>query len=196
MVHRQKWRYRLKSAYDPSRYSKRGNHFDTARATWRCADPQHHLASRRRTVSRQPIDSGVDASIPDPARPRRSLCLRDQQRDQVRRAVHGKTGQDGVPATAAQVCSAISATASLMRRRWPVGRRVFAIGEKPLFEEFEVSGFALAGETAEIVVLGFDYALTYDKLRTAVCAALNGAAVVVTNQDTLTPADIGLEPCS
>jgi len=102
----------------------------------------------------------------------------------------------GVPATAAQVCSAISATASLMRRRWPVGTRVFAIGEKPLFEEFEVSGFALAGETAEIVVLGFDYALTYDELRTAVCAALNGAAVVVTNQDTLTPADIGLEPCS
>jgi 4-nitrophenyl phosphatase len=101
----------------------------------------------------------------------------------------------GVPVTAAQVFCAISATASLMRRRWPVGTRVFAIGETPLFDELEASGFALSGEDAEVVVLGFDYALTYDKLRVAVRAALNGAAVVVTNPDTLTPADSGFEPC-
>ena len=101
----------------------------------------------------------------------------------------------GVPVSAAQIFSAISATASLMRRRWPAGTRVFAIGETPLLEELEASGFALSGESAEVVVLGFDYALTYDKLRTAVRAALNGAAIVVTNPDTLTPADSGFEPC-
>lgn len=101
----------------------------------------------------------------------------------------------GVPVSAAQVFNAISATASLMRRRWPAGTRVFAIGETPLLEELEASGFKLSGESAEVVVLGFDYALTYDKLRTAVRAALNGAVVVVTNPDTLTPADTGFEPC-
>jgi len=101
----------------------------------------------------------------------------------------------GVPVSAAQVFNAISATASLMRRRWPPGTRVFAIGENPLLEELEAGGFTSAGEKAEVVVLGFDYALTYDKLRTAVRAALNGAAVVVTNPDTLTPADSGFEPC-
>ena len=101
----------------------------------------------------------------------------------------------GVPVSAAQVFNAISATASLMRRRWPAGTRVFAIGETPLLEELEAGGFTLSGESAEIVVLGFDYALTYDKLRTAVRAALNGAAIVVTNPDTLTPADSGFEPC-
>jgi 4-nitrophenyl phosphatase len=101
----------------------------------------------------------------------------------------------GVPVSAAQVFNAISATASLMRRRWAAGTRVFAIGETPLFDELEASGFELAGEDAEVVVLGFDYALTYDKLRTAVRAALNGAAIVVTNPDTLTPADSGFEPC-
>lgn len=101
----------------------------------------------------------------------------------------------GVPVSAAQVFNAISATASLMRRRWPAATRVFAIGEAPLLEELEASGFALSGENAEVVVLGFDYALTYDKLRTAVRAALNGAAIVVTNPDTLTPADSGFEPC-
>ena len=101
----------------------------------------------------------------------------------------------GVPVSAAQVFNAISATASLMRQRWPAGTRVFAIGETPLLQELEASGFILSGENAEIVVLGFDYALTYDKLRTAVRAALNGAAIVVTNPDTLTPADSGFEPC-
>jgi 4-nitrophenyl phosphatase len=106
-----------------------------------------------------------------------------------------KLADMGVPVTAAQVFNAISATAGLMRRRWPAGTRVFAIGETPLFEELEASGFALSGEDAEVVVLGFDYALTYDKLRSAVRAALNGAAVVVTNPDTLTPADDGFEPC-
>jgi 4-nitrophenyl phosphatase len=101
----------------------------------------------------------------------------------------------GVPVSTAQVFNAISATAGLMRRRWTAGTRVFAIGETPLFDELEASGFALAGEDAEVVVLGFDYALNYDKLRTAVRAALNGAAIVVTNPDTLTPADDGFEPC-
>jgi 4-nitrophenyl phosphatase len=101
----------------------------------------------------------------------------------------------GVPATAAQVFNAISATVSLMQQRWQPGTRVFAIGEAPLFEAIEAANFTLAGDDADIVVLGFDYALTYDKLRTAVRAALNGAAIVVTNPDMLTPADDGFEPC-
>ncbi|MBI5131053.1 MAG: HAD-IIA family hydrolase [Rhodopseudomonas palustris] len=101
----------------------------------------------------------------------------------------------GVPVTAAQVFNAVSATASLMQQRWPKGTRVFAIGERPLFEAIESAGFTLAGDDAEVVVLGFDYALDYDKLRTAVRAALNGAAIVVTNPDLLTPADDGFEPC-
>lgn len=101
----------------------------------------------------------------------------------------------GVPVSAAQVFGAISATASLMRRLWPAGTRVFAIGETPLFDELEASGFSLCGVDAEVVVLGFDYALSYDKLRTAVRAVLNGATIVVTNPDTLTPADDGFEPC-
>lgn len=102
----------------------------------------------------------------------------------------------GVPATAGQIFNAVAATASLMRRRWPGGGRVFAIGETPLFEAIEAAGFRLVGDDdAEIVVLGSDYELNYTKLRIAVRAALAGAAVVVTNPDMLTPADDGFEPC-
>ena len=96
----------------------------------------------------------------------------------------------GVPATDGQVFGAIAATVSLMRRRWPSGATVFAIGERPLFEALEAGGFGRAG-----VVFSFDYTLTYAKLRTAVRAALGGAAVVVTNPDMLTPAECGYEPC-
>jgi 4-nitrophenyl phosphatase len=101
----------------------------------------------------------------------------------------------GVITRPEQVFSAISATVSLMRRHFPAGAKVFAIGEAPLFEALHAGGFESAGDDADIVLLGFDYDLTYAKLRTAVRAALNGARVIVTNPDVLTPADDGFEPC-
>ncbi|QEN85367.1 HAD-IIA family hydrolase [Labrys sp. KNU-23] len=101
----------------------------------------------------------------------------------------------GIVAEPEQVFCAVSATASLMRRRWPAGARVFAIGEQPLFEALEQAGFTPAGDDAEVVVLGFDYQLNYTKLSTAVRATLGGAAVVVTNPDLLVPVENGYEPC-
>ena len=106
-----------------------------------------------------------------------------------------KLGQMGVLAEPAQIFSSVAATARLIRRRWPAGTRVFAIGERPLFDALDEAGLIFAREDAEIVVLGFDYGLTYAKLRTAVRCALAGAAVVVTNPDRLTPAPDGFEPC-
>lgn len=106
-----------------------------------------------------------------------------------------KLGRMGISAAPEQVFSSIAATASLMRRRWPPGTRVFAIGEQPLFEALDAAGFEMAGEDAELVVLGFDYGLTYAKLRTAVRAALAGVAVIVTNPDILAPVEQGYEPC-
>lgn len=101
----------------------------------------------------------------------------------------------GIVTEPEQVFCAVSATASLMRRRWPAGARVFAIGEQPLFAALEAAGFTPAEDDAEVVVLGFDYQLSYAKLSTAVRAALGGAAVVVTNPDMLAPVERGFEPC-
>jgi 4-nitrophenyl phosphatase len=101
----------------------------------------------------------------------------------------------GIPATAAQVFNTIAATTTLLQQRWRRGTSVFAIREKLLFEALEESGHRLAGEDAEIVILGFDYHFTYAKLRTAVRAALGGATVIVTNPDVLTPVDDGYDPC-
>jgi 4-nitrophenyl phosphatase len=45
------------------------------------------------------------------------------------------------------------------------------------------------------VVLGFDSTLDYTKLRTAIRAALAGAAIIATNPDVLTPVHDGYDPC-
>jgi 4-nitrophenyl phosphatase len=101
----------------------------------------------------------------------------------------------GIPATAAQVFNTISAVTLLLQQRWPPGTPVFAIGEQPLLEALEQSGYHLTGTNAEVVVLGFDSGLTYAKLRTAIRAALAGATVIATNPDVLTPAHDGYDPC-
>ena len=101
----------------------------------------------------------------------------------------------GIPATAPQVFSTISAVQGLLRQRCAPGTRVFAIGEKPLLETLENAGYRLTGTDAEVVVLGFDSELSYAKLRTAVRAALAGATVIATNPDVLTPVHDGYDPC-
>lgn len=106
-----------------------------------------------------------------------------------------KLNRMGVPTTAESVFDSATATARALRRRFPAGARVFAIGEANLHAALSERGFEPGGEDAAIVVLGFDYGLTFDKLSTAVRAALAGAAVVVTNPDLLTPARGGFEPC-
>jgi len=106
-----------------------------------------------------------------------------------------KLSDMGIPAIAAQVFNTISAVTSLLQRRWPPGTPVFAIGERPLLETLEQSGYRLTGTDAEVVVLGFDSELNYAKLRTAIRAALAGATIVATNPDVLTPVRDGYDPC-
>ena len=101
----------------------------------------------------------------------------------------------GIPATAPQVFSTISAVQGLLRQQCVPGTRVFAIGEKPLLETLEDAGYRLTGTDAEVVVLGFDSELSYAKLRIAVRAALAGATVIATNPDVLTPVHDGYDPC-
>jgi 4-nitrophenyl phosphatase len=101
----------------------------------------------------------------------------------------------GIPANAPQIFNTISAVTHLLQQRWPPGTPIFAIGEKPLFEALEQSGYQLAETDAEVVVLGFDSELNYAKLRTAIRAALAGATVIATNPDVLTPVKDGYDPC-
>jgi 4-nitrophenyl phosphatase len=101
----------------------------------------------------------------------------------------------GIPAEPRQVFNTISAVTALLAKRWPQGTPVFAIGEQPLLAAIEAAGYDLTSEDPEVVVLGFDSTLDYAKLRTAIRAALAGAAVIATNPDVLTPVRDGYDPC-
>jgi 4-nitrophenyl phosphatase len=101
----------------------------------------------------------------------------------------------GIPAAAPQVFNTISAATALLARRWPQGTPVFAIGEQPLLAAIETAGYDLTSGDPEVVVLGFDSTLDYAKLRTAIRAALAGAAIIATNPDVLTPVHDGYDPC-
>jgi 4-nitrophenyl phosphatase len=106
-----------------------------------------------------------------------------------------KLSRMGVAVTPAQIFTTIEASAALLRQRWPHGGRAYVIGERPLIEAVEDAGLTLAGTGADVVVIGFDSGLTYDKLRIATRAALRGAPVIATNPDALTPARDGYDPC-
>jgi len=102
----------------------------------------------------------------------------------------------GAPVEAEGVVTSAEATAGHFGLSFPRGTSVFAIGEPVLFDALEREGAKLADtDDAEVVVLGFDYDLTYAKLRRAVRAAMGGATLLVTNPDRITPTESGFEPC-
>jgi HAD superfamily hydrolase (TIGR01450 family) len=106
-----------------------------------------------------------------------------------------KLSRMGVSVTRAQIFTTIEASAALLRQRWPRGGSAYVIGERPLIEAVKDADFTLVGADADVVVLGFDCSLTYDKLRVATRAVLGGAPVIATNPDALTPAPDGYDPC-
>ena len=90
----------------------------------------------------------------------------------------------------------VEATASHFGTSFANGTRTFAIGAAVLIGALEREGADLVdADDAAAVVLGFDYALSYAKLRTAVRAVMGGAALLVTNPDLITPAERGFDPC-
>jgi 4-nitrophenyl phosphatase len=100
----------------------------------------------------------------------------------------------GVQITPDLVFTTVSATASLTRKKWPRGTRVFAIGEKPLLDALMANEFVLTDQNVQLVVIGFDFHLNFEKLRTAIRSALTGVPVIFTNPDVLTPATNGFNP--
>lgn len=102
----------------------------------------------------------------------------------------------GAPVETEQVVTSAEATAGYFGENFPADTRVFAIGAPVLFTAFEREGARLVlSDDAQVVVLGFDEAFNYDKLRLAVRAVMGGAKLLVTNPDLITPSENGFDPC-
>ena len=101
----------------------------------------------------------------------------------------------GIAVAPSHVITPIEALKSLLRERH-AGARVYVIGGAALaLAVAEAGGTVVQDAQADLVVLGTDYELSYTKLRCATNALLNGATLIATNPDLLSPVEDGFEPC-
>ena len=80
-----------------------------------------------------------------------------------------------------------------LRQRHP-GARCYVVGTPALREDFRQAGFVPDDEDADLVILGFDTTLTYDKLRVACDLIRAGRPVYGVNPDWNCPVEGGFIP--
>lgn len=87
-----------------------------------------------------------------------------------------------------------TATVGYLQMHYPPGSAVHVLGGPGLKQLIDAAGYARVDGAADVVVVGVDFDLTYDKLRRAVLAIRAGADFVGTNPDTTFPTPEGLVP--
>ena len=103
-------------------------------------------------------------------------------------------GRSGYMATEQQVLTSGDATATLLRETHISA--VFVLGESALEQTLREHGLTVTADpsAAEVVVVGLDRGLTYQKLSTAMEAVNRGAILYATNTDAAFPSSEGLQP--
>ncbi len=101
----------------------------------------------------------------------------------------------GIESTAAEIITSAEVTAAEVSRAVK-GRCALVIGEEGLRQALSAAGFALVTDhrQADVVVVGIDRQVTYDRLREAALAIRRGAAFYATNTDRTLPSELGLVP--
>jgi 4-nitrophenyl phosphatase len=95
-----------------------------------------------------------------------------------------------------QIFNSSLATALYLKKHFPVGAKVFAVGEAGLIDSIKEAGFLVneSNEEAQAVVAGIDYSFNYSKLNIAMRLIRKGALFVGTNPDHTFPSPEGLNP--
>lgn len=100
----------------------------------------------------------------------------------------------GIPARPEQVVTSAVATAEYVARHYPPETPVYIIGGTGIRQALAAHGFREDADRAQLVVVGMDTALTYDKLKIAALRIREGAAFIGTNGDRSFPLPEGLAP--
>ena len=85
------------------------------------------------------------------------------------------------------------ATCEKLKALYP-GRRVFLLGNEFLYEEFAEAGIVVDNADPEIVVVGFDTTLTYQKMREVCDFVRAGLPYIATHPDFNCPTETGFMP--
>ncbi len=99
----------------------------------------------------------------------------------------------GLNATEADILTSGQVTINYLLREHP-SKKVFLVGTDSLYDQFKAMGIPLSYDNADIVVLGFDKELTYDKMYRACRYLYNGTFYISTHPDMVCPAPLGDMP--
>lgn len=101
-----------------------------------------------------------------------------------------------VRVTPREVLTSAEATAIYLSRAVRKNARVFLVGGEGIRAVLVGAGFQIVEQNADVVVVGLDRELTYEKLKRASFEIRRGAKFVGTNADKTYPTDEGLAPGS
>lgn len=99
----------------------------------------------------------------------------------------------GCPITRDQIMTSGDVTIRYLQTHYP-DKTVYLVGTPPLVESFTEAGIRLVTEKPDIVVVGFDTTLTYEKLSNACTFIREGALFLATHLDINCPTETGFIP--
>lgn len=106
---------------------------------------------------------------------------------------HMKLEKMGVEVKKGGVMSSGTVTIDYLNRNRK-GKKVYLVGTPSLLESFKAGGIDVSDKTPDIVVLGFDTTLTYEKIHKACTFIREGAEFIATHPDANCPIEGGFMP--
>lgn len=104
-----------------------------------------------------------------------------------------KLGKMGLQIDQSGIVTSGQATIAYLKRNFP-GKRVFLLGNELLKEEFAAEGILVDEQTPEMVVVGFDTSLTYEKMCRVCDFVREGLPYISTHPDYNCPTETGFIP--
>lgn len=101
--------------------------------------------------------------------------------------------QFGIDASEKQIYSSALVTAKYVKERFGQAK-VYVIGQDGIRRAFQEQNIGMVEEKPDVVVMGIDRMITYEKLTKACLAVQNGAALIGTNEDIRFPTEEGFHP--
>ena len=99
----------------------------------------------------------------------------------------------GLETDRSHILTSGEATCEKLKALYP-GKRAFVLGNEYLVEEFNEAGIPLDGENPDLVVVGFDTTLDYDKMRRVCDFIRAGLPYIATHPDFNCPTETGFMP--
>jgi 4-nitrophenyl phosphatase len=100
----------------------------------------------------------------------------------------------GIEVEQSQIITSSIATVNELKKTFPNGSPIYAVGENGLISDLIDAGFQPDEENAVAVVAGLDSGFTFEKLRKATLLIRNGASFYGTNPDKSFPTPEGITP--